>query len=94
MRGFKGFIKFLFGKRETPESDPPERYNATAVLIGEAVAEYIPDHAIVSHAVFEITMKITPHPNITDKSETIKLTMQIDGNLNVQIAEYPTNAKI
>ncbi len=89
----KRFIKYLLGKREIEQPDPPTRHNETAVLIGEAVTEYIPDYAIIPHAVFDIKMDITRHPNMIDEVEMIKLKMVIDGNLNVQMAEYPIDAK-
>jgi len=92
MSWLAGRLKQIMGKdSQAPLVFP---YGETAGLIGEAVAEYIPEHMIEGNTVFEISMLMTRRPHQLSQQENVKLTMRIDDNLNVQMMEYPESAKV
>ncbi len=86
-------LKWLTRDSSKPEIEPlPERMperNETAVLIGEAVAEIIPQSMIADDSVFEIDVLISNGDEVMD----LHLKMRIDSGLCVQMMEYPIDAK-
>lgn len=86
------FLKRLFSKRDDPDVELSGYYGETQELIGQAVAEYIPQYAIIRGALFDIKIGITRHPNAIGDKETINLKMCVDGNLDIQMMEYPIDA--
>ena len=71
------------------EIHPSSNINETAALIGEAVAEVIPQSVIANGSVFEIDVLITNGDEVTD----LHLKMRVDGGLCVQMMEYPIDAE-
>lgn len=63
----------------------PMTVDKTMELIGEAVTEYLPKHAIKNGAICEIDISIA--------DEKIHLKMRVDSGLCVQMMEYPIDGK-
>lgn len=82
----EGIRRHFYRVWEIPseEIDPSSNINETAALIGEAVAEIIPESVIAPGSVFEVDVVITNGDEITD----LHLKMRVDSGLCVQMLEY------